>query len=220
MYAQCACSHCFTYLYVFALSNLLLKPTFHEPAQPHGSTSPPAACRHTIPVVSGAHGGRRGLTLQKGQPSGRPCGVTPRCANTEKEEFDLHTLEQRSPFDESGGSINNKLEKMAATLWTSDLKPLIAMERSKLAELGLLSKTIQLKTAAPPSSYTARGLTKNVDPTAACQEGRCKAPGEKGVASTSQGYLSPTLLYVCRDVWGVQLTVTPPSTLIRALHAS
>ena len=46
-------------------------------------------------------------------------------ANTEKEEFDLHTLEQRSPFDESGGSINNKLDKMAATLWTSDLKPLI-----------------------------------------------------------------------------------------------
>ena len=34
--------------------------------------------------------------------------------NTEKEEFDRQTLEQRSPLDESGGSINNKLEKMAA----------------------------------------------------------------------------------------------------------
>ena len=84
-------------------------------------------------------------------------------AAKEVSDFDLSTLVQLSPFDESCGSITNKLEKMAATLWTSDLAPLIATERSKLAELGLISKTIELKAAAPPSSYTARGLTKNVE---------------------------------------------------------
>ena len=58
-----------------------------------------------------------------------------------------------------GGSIGTKLEHMAKQLWCSDLAPLILEEQRKLAEIGLISKSVELKASAPPSSYTARGLT-------------------------------------------------------------
>jgi hypothetical protein len=76
--------------------------------------------------------------------------------------FDMVTLEQ-TVTDEEPGSITKKLTKMAALRWSTDYAPLIAQEHRKLASIGLMNKSAELKAAAPPSSYTARGLTRNVE---------------------------------------------------------
>jgi hypothetical protein len=53
-----------------------------------------------------------------------------------------------------------KLEDVAPLLWESDYAPLLAAETQELFELGVLQAAVDTKAAAPPSSYTQRGLVR------------------------------------------------------------
>ena len=65
------------------------------------------------------------------------------------------------PATTSPGAIKRSLAAIAPLMWASDYKPLIAMERSELFQMGLLSSSLELKGTAPPSTYTQRGLIRN-----------------------------------------------------------
>ena len=80
-----------------------------------------------------------------------------RAEDAELEQFDCDTLN-----GESAG-ITTTLQKMAGLLWAEDYSPLWQAEQRQLGELGLFQKSLELKAAAPPSTYTSRGLTRNIE---------------------------------------------------------
>jgi hypothetical protein len=76
-----------------------------------------------------------------------------KAAAQEVSDFDAETLKLVVTF---GGSISTKLElHMAKQLWCSDLAPLIMEEQRKLAQIGLISKSVELKASAPPLARIA-----------------------------------------------------------------
>ena len=52
--------------------------------------------------------------------------------------------------------IFKSLKQVAPKLWESDYAPIVAAELAQLAEMGVLDKALELKSAAPRSSYAVR----------------------------------------------------------------
>jgi hypothetical protein len=78
----------------------------------------------------------------------------------ELEEFDTVTLNVEN-------NLARKLGQVAETLWSDDYNQLMQAEQRELAALGLLGSSLELKGKAPPSTYTLRGLIRNVEEAAA-----------------------------------------------------
>ena len=57
-------------------------------------------------------------------------------------------------------AIGRRLEAMAPLLWSEDYDTVLAEEREGLARIGVLQKSVELKEAAPASTYTMRGCRK------------------------------------------------------------
>ena len=68
-------------------------------------------------------------------------------------------VEEQQADDTAG--VTKSLKAMAEQLWASDYQPLIEAERRRLSALGLTEAALHLKAAAPPSTYTQRGLVRH-----------------------------------------------------------
>ena len=54
-------------------------------------------------------------------------------------------------------AVQRRLEDVASLLWSENYEEIMEREKEELANSGMLLKALELKAAAPPSTYTSRG---------------------------------------------------------------
>ena len=75
------------------------------------------------------------------------------------DEWDCATLQGEDGAGHGAAcrlGIFKSLKQVAPKLWESDYAPIVAAELAQLAEMGVLDKALELKSAAPRSSYAVR----------------------------------------------------------------
>lgn len=99
---------------------------------------------------------RQGFRMKRKPRIGRP----PAKVHAEQLADDAVLLET-DPAERLSTGINLSLKEIAPLMWKSDYTPLIADERRRLSEVGMMQMAAATKMAAPPSTYTQRGLNRN-----------------------------------------------------------
>ena len=111
--------------------------------------------------------------------------------------------------------IKAKLAEIAPQLWEPGYEKLIADEQGALAEMGALEQALHLKAAVPPSTYVARGKTRNPEAKAVAVVGQAAEMAATAVRQANQQH---HLFSVCaRSVAMVRVVTMQAPTPIPAL---